>query len=161
MIACAVADADRTDEFGGAGGSVSFHLGHEGERVEVRSITSLVRSGLPFPTFMKIDVEGAEALVLEGAREALSEAQSRDALPAMLVSVHDELLCRSCLSFMKALDYTVLGSRRISDFLSGVAEWGGIRTYSPSLRSDDPKSQRCGAIPGSRPDRSCRAEPPS
>jgi FkbM family methyltransferase len=123
VIACAVADSDRTDVFGGAHASVSFRLGHEGETVEVRCISSLVDSGVPFPTFLKIDVERAELLVLEGARSAFADAQRRDALPTMLVSVHDEHLFRSCVDLMKALDYTVLGSWRITDFLGGRSGW--------------------------------------
>ncbi len=139
VLACAVAESDGTDVFGGTGGSVSFHLGHEGERVEVRSVSSLVESGLPFPTFLKIDVEGAEALVLEGARATLSEQGGRDELPTMLVSVHDERLYRSCLDFMKRLDYTVLGSRRILDFKGEGQEWEGdpdLLAVPPHRRSE-------------------------
>ena len=125
VMDCAVADSDRQDAFGGPGGSVSFHLGHEGESVEVRSITSLVQSRQLFPTFLKIDVEGAEGLVLEGATQFLSDAMKRNALPTMLVSVHDERRHRRCLEFLKALGYRVLGSNRLSDFVRRGEEWAG------------------------------------
>ena len=125
VVGCAVADTDRRNVFGGPGGSVSFHLGHCGESVEVRSITSLVGSGQPFPTFLKIDVEGAESLVLEGAAPLLSDAMREEALPTMLVSVHNELLYRRCLDFLKALDYRVLGSNRLADIVERGDAWSG------------------------------------
>ena len=125
VVGCAVADTDRRDVFGGQGDSVSFHLGHGRESVEVRSITSLVRSGQPFPTFLKIDVEGAEGMVLEGAAPLLSDASREEALPTMLVSVHDELLYRTCLDFLKALDYRVLGSNRLADVMERCDAWSG------------------------------------
>jgi FkbM family methyltransferase len=125
VMDCAVADSDRQDVFGGSGGSVTFHLGHKGESVEVRSITSLVQSGQPFPTFLKIDVEGAEGLVLEGAAPFLSDAMRRNALPTMIVSVHNEPLYLRCLELLKALGYRVLGSNRLSDFLGRADKWVG------------------------------------
>ena len=100
-------------------------LGHAGEEVAVRSITSLIDSGLPFPTFLKIDVEGAEALVLDGASRVLAAAQARDELPTMLVSVHGEGMYRSCLTLMRELGYRVLHSKGISRFLAGGVEWEG------------------------------------
>ena len=45
----------------------------------------------------------------------------------------------SCLNIMKALDYTVLGSMPISDFLSGIAEWKGdpdLLAVPPQRRSE-------------------------
>ena len=125
VMDCAVADSDRQDVFGGPGGSVSFHLGHKGESVDVRSITSLVQSGQPFPTFLKIDVEGAEGRVLEGATQFLSDAMRGNTLPTMLVSVHDERLHRRCLGILKPLGYRVLGSNRLSDFVVRGDEWAG------------------------------------
>jgi FkbM family methyltransferase len=141
VMDCAVGDSDRTDRIGGTGSSLSFHLGGAGESVQVRSISSLVDEGLPFPTFIKVDAEGSEAIVLEGAGPALDEARGRDALPTMLVSVHDERLYRQCLEFLQTAGYTVLVSTRISLFEAGGENWKG----DPDLLAIPP--QREGDLP--------------
>jgi FkbM family methyltransferase len=46
VLPYAVSDSDRMEVFGGRGGSVGFRLGQAGETVEVRSITSLLASGV-------------------------------------------------------------------------------------------------------------------
>ncbi len=68
----ALADFDGRERFGGSGSSWAGRLG-EGDRVvEVRSAASLVECGLCLPpTFLKIDAEGAEVTILEGARPLL------------------------------------------------------------------------------------------
>ena len=43
----------------------------------------------------------------------------------MLISVHDEHLYRRCVDFLKALDYRVLGSNAIADFVGRGVEWSG------------------------------------
>jgi hypothetical protein len=111
--------------FGGRGGSVGFRLGQAGETVEVRSITSLLASGVPFPTLMKVDVEGAEESVLIGARAALQHRMPTDDLPTLFVSVHSERMLESCVAFLKAFDYRILGSRGIVTFQREGAPWRG------------------------------------
>jgi len=135
VVECAVADSDRTDVLGGTGSSVSFHLGHSGERVQVRSVASLIDEGVPFPTLMKIDVEGSESAVLEGAGPVLSDAQGRDEMPTMLVSVHDEDLYRKCLAFLESLGYSVLISTQIAAFERGNIKW----TSDPDLLAVPPQ----------------------
>ena len=53
--------------------------------VDVNSIDSLIQSGLPSPTFVKIDVEGFEEYVIEGMKTCL-----RMNSPKLLVAVHTE-----------------------------------------------------------------------
>lgn len=52
------------------------------------------------PTFMKIDVEGAELDVLHGAEELLSLHKT-----SLMLSVHGENLRTNCLTYLKSIGY--------------------------------------------------------
>jgi FkbM family methyltransferase len=52
------------------------------------------------PDVIKIDVEGAELRVLEGARNILAEVR-----PALLLSVHSDQLREDCLRFLEGFGY--------------------------------------------------------
>jgi hypothetical protein len=52
------------------------------------------------PHVIKIDVEGAELRVLEGARNLLTHAR-----PHVLLSVHSDELRESCLSYLREKKY--------------------------------------------------------
>jgi len=69
---------------------------------------------LPPPDFIKIDVEGAELLVLWGATTVLSRAR-----PKLFLSTHGAELHRECCEFLHALGYT---TRRIGGKTDGVLE---------------------------------------
>jgi FkbM family methyltransferase len=53
------------------------------DRVAVTSVDALVADGAPPPSFLKIDVEGAEGLVLAGARQTIARHT-----PAMIIEIH-------------------------------------------------------------------------
>jgi FkbM family methyltransferase len=52
------------------------------------------------PDVIKIDVEGAEYLVLKGAHTTILEAK-----PRIFLSVHSELLRSTCLKYLEGLGY--------------------------------------------------------
>ena len=69
--------------------------------VEMVCLDDLIRNGrLPPPNLVKIDVEGAEKLVLAGARETISRY-----LPIVVISTHGEKLHEQCTEALAAQGY--------------------------------------------------------
>jgi FkbM family methyltransferase len=84
-------------------GSGTGHFAEDGE-ITVRMTTLdgyAAASGLP-PDVMKIDVEGAEAMILEGARTTLASAR-----PSILLSTHGPEVERECRELLEAAGYTI------------------------------------------------------
>jgi len=72
-------------------------------RVEMRSLDELVQSGrVEIPNIIKIDVEGAEMFVLEGAGRLLAAAH-----PKLFIEVHSRQLARRCRDLLKANGYSI------------------------------------------------------
>jgi FkbM family methyltransferase len=70
-------------------------------RVRLVALDGLCAAGeLPVPDVLKIDVEGAELDVLEGARTLLAERH-----PALLVSTHGRASHEACCAFLSAAGY--------------------------------------------------------
>lgn len=87
------------------------------EIVQTRSLDSyLEETGLPPVSFLKIDVEGAEYRVLQGARQTLEQSR-----PALLIEVHHfgdaETQARSLAAMLRELHYDIydLHARRPLD----------------------------------------------
>jgi hypothetical protein len=59
--------------------------------------------GLPAPSVMKIDVEGAEAAVLRGAGRVLAACR-----PAILLSTHSPMLRAECHRMLGAAGYSLV-----------------------------------------------------
>lgn len=66
------------------------------------TVDAIVRQLGTYPDVVKIDVEGAELSVLNGAHVTLQEAK-----PRVFLSVHSEALRSSCLEYLAKLGYTV------------------------------------------------------
>jgi len=64
--------------------------------------TCIFERGLPRPNLMKIDVEGAEADVLDGATRTLKEGR-----PRILIEAHSEMLSLQCREKLTALGYQI------------------------------------------------------
>lgn len=70
-------------------------------QVETRTVDSLVEDGnIEPPTLMKIDVEGAEQLVLAGAKNTLTKFR-----PRILVEFHSIYATYACMDIFAALNY--------------------------------------------------------
>ncbi|MBD2358437.1 FkbM family methyltransferase [Tolypothrix sp. FACHB-123] len=70
-------------------------------QVKTVAIDELInKEQIPIPNFLKIDVEGAELLVLSGAKQTLSKAH-----PTILLATHGAKVHQQCCEFLKSLDY--------------------------------------------------------
>jgi FkbM family methyltransferase len=73
------------------------------ERVKVRTIDALIAAGaIAPPALIKIDVEGAEAMVLRGARESIIRYR-----PIIFAEVHSSALLSECCDMLKAAGYRI------------------------------------------------------
>ena len=98
----AVSDANGTARFDFGGGSGTGRLA-EGGAVEVRTVRLddfCADHGIS-PSAIKIDVEGAERAVLEGARATMAAHR-----PVIFLSTHGAEVHRACLDFLEEAGYT-------------------------------------------------------
>ncbi|MEA3401719.1 MAG: FkbM family methyltransferase [Armatimonadota bacterium] len=84
-------------------GSGTGHLAEDGDiTVRMTSLDDYAAATGCEPDVMKIDVEGAEAALLEGAREVLATAR-----PQMLLSTHGPQVDERCRRLLDAAGYDV------------------------------------------------------
>ena len=129
VYAIAIGSMDGTTTFGGGATSKLHKLGGGNERVDVRTIPTLLRDGLPLPTFLKIDVEGAEADVLRAGLQSL-KPDTR-----MLIEVHNSAAYEACAEMLRGAGYTLAESERVRRFKNG--RWGGgadVAAFGPMWR---------------------------
>jgi len=80
-------------------------LGPLTEQVLCRRLDTVISEReLPLPDVLKIDVEGAEALVLQGAEGLLRERR-----PSLVVELHGARVAREVLAFLDDLGYACAG----------------------------------------------------
>lgn len=103
VIEAAVKDSTGTVFFDKGYDSFMYHVSAEG-RIKVRSIglDDLVLQGeIPKPDYIKINAEGAEMLILLGAKSILTNAY-----PVLFLSLHHGCgLRQKCCEFLKSLGY--------------------------------------------------------
>jgi FkbM family methyltransferase len=76
-----------------------------GKKFEVKlcKLDTLVSSGkVPAPSLIKVDIEGAEKMFLEGAAASIEESA-----PTILLEYHSGPLARECAGFLEALGYHI------------------------------------------------------
>lgn len=81
---------------------------------------AIARDGLPAPDLLKIDVEGSEAGVLQGARSTLSRH------PHLIIETHGEAVERECVELLAAYGYkprVVTQRRRMREHRSPDNRW--------------------------------------
>lgn len=72
------------------------------ERVPVRRLDTLVSESMPPPDGIKIDVEGLEQSVLQGARRTIAEHR-----PRIILELHDEQEAGTIVAWLTDREYTV------------------------------------------------------
>jgi FkbM family methyltransferase len=107
LLPVAIGTHDGAANFDDDGDPVGFRLSDKGKaRVEQRSIDSLVQSKeLPPPRYLKIDVEGAELQVLEGASATVERNH-----PDILIETHDRFVSgvhKACRQWLEGRGYEV------------------------------------------------------
>ena len=76
-----------------------------GQKISVQAVSldELISSGeLPPPLVIKIDVEGAEYMVLKGGRKTLEQHH-----PKLFIEIHSPQLARDCQEFLEEIGYEV------------------------------------------------------
>jgi Methyltransferase FkbM domain len=89
---------------------IATYLAHETvENPRADAVDDLIASGEVYtPDFVKIDVEGAEAIVLSGAREMLTRRR-----PHLVIETHSAVVEQQCLHILRAAEYSpVIVDRR-------------------------------------------------
>ncbi len=102
VVETAVSDSTGTMFFDEGPSSLVGRISLEG-RLKVRTVSldELVSQGeVPIPHYIKIDVEGAEILVLSGAKSIFTTAH-----PALFLATHGRNIHQQCCQFLQSLGY--------------------------------------------------------
>ncbi len=84
--------------------------------VNTETIDNLIQnSNYPHPNLIKIDVEGAEEYVLQGAEKCITEFT-----PTLLIEIHSHEIGKRCYDFLfrKGYDCLVIETQKKPDFIS-------------------------------------------
>lgn len=105
IIKACLGDKTETVAFSTEDDSTTGRIRNNGTlKVEMTKLDDLVEKNIiPPPDFMKIDVEGAEILVLEGSKHTIIDYH-----PKIFLSTHSAELHIQCLKFLKANKYNLM-----------------------------------------------------
>lgn len=104
--------------------SAIFTAAEDKITVQCRSIDGLLEKGYDKPDIIKIDVEGAEYDVLQGAVNSLQQYK-----PNILLATHDYHLPgvqEKCIQFLKHLGYTVKHTGHYNKQMQGLDDYIAI-----------------------------------
>jgi FkbM family methyltransferase len=120
LIEAAVSDRKGVACFDESLASSTGHLAPGGSlRVKTVALDQLVSAGeVPAPTCIKIDVEGGEALVLQGGKSVLSGLH-----PRIFLATHGSEVHRECCRLLRSLGYELkpIGGRSLEEASEIVA----------------------------------------
>ena len=101
--------------------SISSHLGGAGWRVPVRHVDGLIAAGeAPAPTFLKIDVEGAELELLHGAARLLTDEPNL----LIILSTHTAKLHETCSALLRAAGFVIIETSAVA--LARTEGWAAL-----------------------------------
>lgn len=103
VVEAAVSDKSGLVSFDEGPNSSTGHIVATNGRLQVKAVAldELISAGeIPTPDYMKIDIEGAEALALEGAKSMLAEFH-----PTIFLATHGYDIHQECCRFLNSLDY--------------------------------------------------------
>jgi FkbM family methyltransferase len=111
----ALADYSGSATFGSDAGRSQGALSLSGDRtVEVTTLDSLLDAGrIPPPSFIKMDIEGAEGAALRGAAHCLRRHR-----PALIVSLHSDQAQREVRSLLGEIGYSLRDFDGASELLA-------------------------------------------
>lgn len=94
-----------------ANGRKQYGMAALTEKVAVARLDQLVASHhLPPPNVIKVDIEGAEGLMLEGARETLRQHK-----PDLLIELHGAKVAASVFRTLSGCGYSCFGELKVGD----------------------------------------------
>lgn len=101
IVPCAVADKNGLSWFQKSQSYAEGRLSSRGEQpVPIISLDSFISESGVAPNLLKIDVEGAELLVLNGAKNYILKAK-----PIILLETHGDEIKNDCFEFLKKRGY--------------------------------------------------------
>lgn len=120
VMPVALSDAPGESTFGGTGSSIAYRLGQGDQTVRVRTVAEIIDGeGRPPPTVLKLDVEGDEAAVLEGAGGHLERVE------LLFVAVHGRGAYDACREILDRSGFRCLESRDLRQSLRPGESWRG------------------------------------
>jgi len=102
VVEAAVSDRCGTAFFDEGPNSSMGHISSNGRlQVETVALDEFIAKGeVPLPDYIKIDIEGAEALALSGAKSMLAQSH-----PTIFLATHGNRIHQECCHLLHSLDY--------------------------------------------------------
>ena len=103
VMEAAVSDKSGVVSFDEGSNSSAGHIVTTDGKLQVKTVAldELISTGeIPIPDYLKIDIEGAEALALSGAKSMLAKSH-----PTIFLATHGKSIHQECCHILRSLDY--------------------------------------------------------